>query len=273
LVVGRDERIAWTREGRDGCITEKPGFMYSALPTIRTPGLAVGHSAVRSILQGHDDGKKGTPYEQVIWRPADREERLLTEERKRVLTRKKKRARRLVVTHSGVCPMRSTARGYRTLPSAAFVYEPAMSPDASRGTGRECVRECACVCAISKPFPARADDLVRSSPEVMGGQHTPQHTHTHILPIYDVGSTLATARDGESVAVSCVGLAGRVTAVPSRGSLFRRQGVMSDSLAVQVAIFSVVGRTHTKTCLLLTHHNTATHRPHVLAAQGRRWPK
>jgi hypothetical protein len=81
-----------TREGRDGCVTEKPGFMYSALPTIRTPGLAVGHSAVRSILQGHDNGKKGTPYEQVVWRPADREGRLLTEERKRVLTRKKKRA-------------------------------------------------------------------------------------------------------------------------------------------------------------------------------------
>ena len=90
-----------------------------------------------------------------------------------------------------------------------------------------------CVCAISKHFAARADDLVRSSPEVMGGQHTPQHTHTHILPIYDVGSTLATARDGESVAVSCVGLAGRVTTVPSRGSLFRQGGVMSDSLAVQ----------------------------------------
>jgi hypothetical protein len=214
LVVGRDGRIAWTREGREGCVTEKPGFMYSALPTIRTPGLAVGHSAVRSILQGHDDGKKGTPYQQVVWRPADREERLLTEERKRVLTRKKKRARRLVVTHSGVCPMRSTARGYRTLPSAAFVYEPAMSPDAPRRVRgvSVCVSVCVCVCAISK-HAARADDLVRSSPEVMGGQHTAQHTHTHILPIYDVGSTLATARGGKSVGVSCVGLAHKIQVV------------------------------------------------------------
>ena len=66
----RKDRVDQGR--RDGCVTEKPGFMYSALPTIRTPGLAVGHSAVRSILQGHDDGKKGTPYEQVVWRPADR---------------------------------------------------------------------------------------------------------------------------------------------------------------------------------------------------------
>jgi hypothetical protein len=125
-----------------------------------------------------------------------------------------------------------------------------------------------CVCDF-KTLPARADDLVRSSPEVMGGQHTPQHTHTHILPIYDVGSTLATARDGESVAVSCVGLAGRVTAVPSRGSLFRQGGVMSDSLAVQGGNFFY---RRTDAYKNVSPPHTPQHRhsqAHVLAAQGR----